>query len=247
MDLVLSSKYADAVDSDAMHHVSFPVPIPGEKATAVVTCRVASVFNEVGLKIWEAGWFLAEYVIAHHELFDGKNVLELGTGVGITGLALAASCSPRHLLLTDYAPNVMQNLRYNVEINENAFRCPVSVETLDWDTWEPSDEGSVLRPDILLAGDCAYDVDAFPSLMRVLQTFLGPSSDDANRSAIFAATIRNQSTFQEFLDQLAMHEISYTDITSQAAEKMGAQLYRYDNRDQIRLCRLARSVSGHQA
>jgi len=253
MDFVLSVRpaQADTLDTDDMHHVSFSVPCgPGEDQ-AVVTCRVASVFNEVGLKIWEAGWFLAEYVIAHANEFGGRSVLELGAGVGFTGLALAVTSKPSHVLLTDYAPSVMQNLRYNVEINADKFRCPVSVQVLDWETWEPAGSASAHRPDVFLAGDCVYDVAVFPFLMRVLDTFLGSvdGDDDAHiddkpaRSAIFAATIRNQKTFQAFLDQLAAHRISYVDITTVALAKMGDQRYRYDNRGQIRLCRLARSTS----
>lgn len=41
-----------------------------------------------GLHLWEAGIILARYIVSESKLFDGKNVLELGTGVGIGGLAL---------------------------------------------------------------------------------------------------------------------------------------------------------------
>ncbi|KAG7397978.1 hypothetical protein PHYBOEH_011907 [Phytophthora boehmeriae] len=241
MEFVLNPKMAEeSLNSEAMHHVSYS--IPSADSALVVTCRVASVFNEVGLKLWEAGWLLAEYAIAHESDFRGRNVLELGAGVGFSGMVLACICPANRVVLTDYAPNVMQNLRYNVEINASKFRCPVDVQTLDWDTWQPTDQDEV-RPDILLAGDCVYDVASFPSLMRVLQAFLGnDSGTSSQRVAIFASTIRNQETFQAFLDQLAAHYIEYVDITKPALEKMGEQIYSYPNRDQIRLCRLSRSV-----
>ncbi|RLN50895.1 hypothetical protein BBJ29_001555 [Phytophthora kernoviae] len=224
MEFVLNPKMAEeSVNSEATHHVSFTIPI--------------------GLKLWEAGWMLAEYAIAHESDFRGRNVLELGAGVGFTGMVLGCICPASRIVLTDYAPNVMQNLRYNVEINASKFLCPVDVQTLDWDTWQPTDQDKV-RPDILLAGDCVYDVAAFPSLTRVVQAFLGNNSGSSSqRVAIFAATIRNQKTFQAFLDQLAAHRIEYVDITEPAFEKMGEQIYSYSNRDQMRLCRLSRSVS----
>ncbi|KAF4322705.1 hypothetical protein BBO99_00003013 [Phytophthora kernoviae] len=242
MEFVLNPKMAEeSVNSEATHHVSFT--IPSANSSTVVTCRVASVFNEVGLKLWEAGWMLAEYAIAHESDFRGRNVLELGAGVGFTGMVLSCICPASRIVLTDYAPNVMQNLRYNVEINASKFLCPVDVQTLDWDTWQPTDQDKV-RPDILLAGDCVYDVAAFPSLTRVVQAFLGNNGGSSSqRVAIFAATIRNQKTFQAFLDQLAAHRIEYVDITEPAFEKMGEQIYSYSNRDQMRLCRLSRSVS----
>ncbi|KAE9023487.1 hypothetical protein PR003_g6108 [Phytophthora rubi] len=243
MEFVLNAKLADdSLNSEAMHHVSYTVPTAD--SSVVVTCRVASVFNEVGLKLWEAGWLLAEYAIAHESDFRDRKVLELGAGVGFTGMALACVCRSSRIVLTDYAPNVMQNLRYNVEINASKFICPVEVQTLDWDTWQPTDQDE--RPNVLLAGDCAYDVEAFPPLMRVLQSFLGNGEDSTEqhpqRVAIFAATIRSQKTFQEFLDQLAAHSIDYVDITVSSLEKMGEPIFSYPNREHIRICRLSRTV-----
>ncbi|OWZ09735.1 hypothetical protein PHMEG_00017521 [Phytophthora megakarya] len=244
MEFVLNAKLADdALNAEDMHHVSYTVP--AADSTVVVTCRVASVFNEVGLKLWEAGWLLAEYVIAHESEFRDRTVLELGAGVGFTGMVLACVCHSSRIVLTDYAPNVMQNLRYNAEINSSKFLCPVEVQTLDWETWQPTDHQDE-RPDVLLAGDCVYDVGAFPPMMHVLQSFLGNDqgsmSQRSQRVAIFAATIRNQKTFQAFLDQLAAHRIDYVDITTASLEKMGNQIFSYPNRDQIRICRLSRTT-----
>ncbi|CAH0473637.1 unnamed protein product [Peronospora belbahrii] len=245
MEFVLNTKFVDnSLSAETMHYVSYTVPTTSD-SSVIVTCRVASVFNEVGLKIWEAGWLLAEYVIAYQDELRDRNVLELGAGVGLTGMVLACVCRATRVVLTDYAPIVLQNLRYNVEINLNKFICPVEVQTLEWETWQPTDHISE-RPDVLLAGDCAYDVEAFPALMHALQVFFG--KDEASicqhrqRVAIFAATIRNQKTFQEFLNQLAAHCIDYVDITASTREKMGKHIFSYPNRDQIRLCRLSRAV-----
>ncbi|KAL4114235.1 hypothetical protein PRIC2_014915 [Phytophthora ramorum] len=245
MEFVLNAKLADdSLNAEAMHHVSYTVPTTD--SSVVVSCRVASVFNEVGLKLWEAGWLLAEYIIAHESEFRDRTVLELGAGVGFTGMVLACVCRSDRIVLTDYAPNVMQNLRYNVEINASKFLCPVEVQTLDWETWQPEDHDDE-RPDVLLAGDCAYDVAVFPALMRVLQSFLGNDGGSATqhpqRVAIFAATIRNQKTFQTFLDQLAQNRIDYVDITASS----GGQVFSYPNREQIRICRLSRSILDEDA
>lgn len=244
MEFVLNAKLMDdSLNAEAMHHVSYTVPTAN--SSVIVTCRVASVFNEVGLKLWEAGGLLAEYVIAHESEFHDRKVLELGAGVGFTGMVLACVCRSSRVVLTDYAPTVMQNLRYNVEINSNKFICPVEVQTLDWETWQPTDHEDD-RPNILLAGDCAYDVEAFPALMHALQVFFrkgeGSTCQNPQRVAIFAATIRNRKTFQKFLDQLAVHCIDYVDITMTAKEKIGAQIFLYPNRDQIRICRLSKTV-----
>lgn len=254
VEFVVDARLVDTtLRPDDLHHVSYTVvPLSqGTKTDAspsprIVTCRVASVINEVGLKIWEAGWYLTEYIVTHPSVFANQTVLELGAGVGFTGLALAAAAAPKRVILSDYSAMVMQNLRYNAEVNAPTFRCPVDVVTLDWETWDPSVDATDLRPDILLAGDCVYDVAIFPALVRVLQVFLdaGAGSGESPappRRAIFAATIRNQLTFQAFLDQLARFAIAYDDITAAALETMGPQRFPYDNRDQIRLCVLTRA------
>ena len=40
-----------------------------------------------GLHIWEAGIIMARFVALNPQLFEGKTVLELGSGVGIVGLS----------------------------------------------------------------------------------------------------------------------------------------------------------------
>jgi protein-lysine N-methyltransferase EEF2KMT len=232
----------------------------GSPHDVTVTLRVASVFNDVGLKIWEAGFFLAEYVLAHGDLFTGRSVLELGAGVGITGIIVAKCVRLSRLVMSDYAPKVLLNQRYNTELNE-PYVCPVDVDIIDWESWDPHEakrKTSYIRPDVLLAGDCVYDVAAFPPLVRVLQTFLGDEDHEESmepvgnndiqgktprRIAIFAATVRNQPTFQTFLDTLAKQQITYEDITQASLTRMGAvPLFPYDNREQIRLCKLYRTV-----
>jgi predicted nicotinamide N-methyase len=41
-----------------------------------------------GLKIWEAGIVLARYAVLNCKIFKEKEVLELGSGVGIAGIAI---------------------------------------------------------------------------------------------------------------------------------------------------------------
>ena len=51
------------------------------------------------------------------EMVDGKVILELGAGVGITGIALAKWTSIKHVLMTDYLENVIDNIHHNIEIS----------------------------------------------------------------------------------------------------------------------------------
>ncbi|RQM22780.1 hypothetical protein B5M09_005091 [Aphanomyces astaci] len=241
-----------AIDLDELHHVTYRIPHPRggsvdwtndaavhDRKNSVITCRVAAAHNEVGMKLWEAGFFLAEYVLSHTDVFRGQRVMELGAGVGFTGLVLASLPSvAAAVVLTDYAPVVMQNLRYNIEVNEHACRlqCPlVEAMLVDWTAWEWHDTPW----DILIAGDCVYDVAAFPAMVHVLATFLDA---DQKKSAIFASTLRNQATFDAFLKELHVHAIDYDDITAEAVANM-PRAFQYDNRGSIRLCRMTKAAT----
>lgn len=96
----------------------------------LVSMKEAQLFNEVrrqsqacsyllqvGLTTWFASYLLAELILMRPELFRGKAVLELGSGAGFCGLCLLRKARPRVLQLTDYAPDVLQNLTHNLTIS----------------------------------------------------------------------------------------------------------------------------------
>lgn len=40
----------------------------------------------MGLQIWRGALLLADYILSHPSLFEKKNILELGSGVGLTSI-----------------------------------------------------------------------------------------------------------------------------------------------------------------
>ncbi|KAG9335919.1 hypothetical protein JZ751_003476 [Albula glossodonta] len=89
-----------------------------------------------GLVTWEAALYLAEWALENRQVFAGRTVLELGSGVGLTGVAVCRSCSPRRYVFSDCHPCVLQRLQRNVHLNGLAVAdgdgVGVAVEELDW-------------------------------------------------------------------------------------------------------------------
>lgn len=80
---------------------------------SIVLIRTYPHHNDVGVaKVWEAGACLAEYLMHNPQLIQGKHVVELGAGVGLTGLVVAIEAKSVHM--TDYSEVILDNLAYNV-------------------------------------------------------------------------------------------------------------------------------------
>lgn len=95
-------------------HCSFEMS-PG---SAVISFRLCPrQLNPVGLATWPAGFLLAEAVLSGAIPLDGMRVLELGSGVGVTGIALARWSRVASVCLSDFLPSVLENLSHNVEIS----------------------------------------------------------------------------------------------------------------------------------
>jgi predicted nicotinamide N-methyase len=91
----------------------------------LIVLKVWPAFTHVGLAMWEAGYYIAEWILANEELFSGKRVLELGSGVGLSAITLARPFDPSYpvdklpnaIYMTDYSDIVLRNCVDNMRIN----------------------------------------------------------------------------------------------------------------------------------
>lgn len=60
---------------------------------------------------------LADWALINKEIFSNKNILELGSGVGFTGVTIAKHCSPQSFYLTDCHSRVLNTVCDNIRIN----------------------------------------------------------------------------------------------------------------------------------
>lgn len=141
---LLSSPCFSEYDPNECGHVTFltnnssddkkeEVNVTSRKLTTL-KMRVFPQHNDVAvMKVWEAGSCLAEYFMDQPHLVSGKRVVELGAGLGFTGLILSGLCDADHVQITDYTPACLENLRHNLCINKEWLedqRDSGSLETL---------------------------------------------------------------------------------------------------------------------
>ncbi|XP_041634488.1 protein-lysine N-methyltransferase EEF2KMT isoform X2 [Cheilinus undulatus] len=166
-----------------------------------------------GLVTWEAALYLAEWALDHHQAFTGRTVLELGSGVGLTGITICRSCSPKRFVFSDCHHSVLEKLRNNVELNGlTEEESAVSVEELDW-TAATEETIEQIGADTVIAADVVYDPDIVEVLVKLLSKILRCSSHAVHPQVLICSTIRNQETYSGFKQQLESAGISHRVLT----------------------------------
>jgi predicted nicotinamide N-methyase len=185
--------------------------------------RIFPQHNDVALRLWEAGATLAEYLLHDPWLVKGKRVVELGSGVGLTGLVAAGCCGASSVRLTDYTDASLDNLRHNVSMNREWLleQCKedevvhdenISAGYLDWNAYGddsnqqpkarlPPDDRvlpsckALSEADVLLAADVAYDSSVIGCLAQTVRTFLTSVGNSGRpKKVLFAKNLRNKQT-----------------------------------------------------
>ncbi|KAI8985644.1 hypothetical protein BD414DRAFT_488762 [Trametes punicea] len=148
-----------------------PISVDGNAAT-------------VGAHTWGSACLLAEMVVESPERFGllqdsigrGLRILELGAGTGLVSLALAKllsvishsqATSKPTVVATDYHPEVLNNLAYNIKANfseDPNLGISISAHSLDWSLFSDAaaDLTTLVAPldapfDIIFGADIIYE------------------------------------------------------------------------------------------
>ncbi|XP_070580604.1 protein-lysine N-methyltransferase EEF2KMT-like [Ptychodera flava] len=110
--------YADLVsieqDTDVCYKTYF---LPNGSSVCIQETNSVISHGTTGLCTWPASLYMTEWILANSTIFNGKKVLELGSGCGLLGLALCKSCQPKHFYFSDMHRLVLKSLLDNIVIN----------------------------------------------------------------------------------------------------------------------------------
>ncbi|MBI5250847.1 MAG: methyltransferase domain-containing protein [Desulfomonile tiedjei] len=116
--------------------------------------------------ITSAAVVLARHIESHCEDFYGRRVIELGCGLGLTGIA--AGLAGANVLFTDYVSQALEFAERNALLNgleQGAFDTGI----LDWENPGPLQEF-----DVALGSEIVYDYFFHGSLIRLVRQILKP-------------------------------------------------------------------------
>lgn len=114
-------------------------------------------------ELWPSAIALSHFLTAYPKLIEGKSVLELGAGLGLTSL-IAHQLTPSRLLLTDYEKDALDMIKENFRLN--GLPQP-DIRLLDWRS--PRLTGTFDR---IMASDILYEERFFQPLIHLFENFL---------------------------------------------------------------------------
>lgn len=185
----------------------------------VICCGVERAHNLVGMRTWGAGMLWCEIFYNSRGIFKDMCVLELGSGVGMTGLIAARSpFPPASVIMTDFTDHVLNNLQNNIDLDTKiggeratfVHSCKldwndVCKGNINWGQTVPGSEDKLRRCvdattnfDLLLAADCTYSEDIATALLKTIEVFLMQNTKKT-ASALVASCIRSMDTWMHFV------------------------------------------------
>uniref|UniRef100_A0A2I3HDQ1 FAM86 N-terminal domain-containing protein n=1 Tax=Nomascus leucogenys TaxID=61853 RepID=A0A2I3HDQ1_NOMLE len=135
----------------------------------------------MGLVTWDAALYLAEWAIENPAAFTHRTILELGSGAGLTGLAICKLCRSRAYIFSDCHSWVLKQLQGNALLNGLSLEADITANL----------------PDVVIAADVLYCPEAIVSLVGVLWRLHQRAPE-----VYVAFTVRNPETCQLFTTEL---------------------------------------------
>ncbi|CBI24279.3 unnamed protein product, partial [Vitis vinifera] len=90
-------------------------------------------FDLTGQLVWPGAMLLNDYLSKNAEILRGCSVIELGSGVGVTGILCSRFC--HEVVLTDHNEEVLKILNKNIELHtssENRNCTGLVAKKLEW-------------------------------------------------------------------------------------------------------------------
>lgn len=230
---------ASGADGDALGSINdptaqnvaptlFPLSVEvahGDEDDGAVTTRVLQFECDWDVGIGGSVWTSGEILSAHLQLqrrrycalFDGKRVVELGSGTGFVGLAVAACFRPAHVFLTDLSTHLAcleRNAARNQSVVQNGVN--VHVKELSWgsaehetalqDALAAASTDGARTPDVIIGTDVAYLRELYAPLQHTLRALA------ADSSTLVLLGLNRADTGMAFFQQLERDGFEYYKI-----------------------------------
>lgn len=169
--------------------------------TLLESRNLIAAAGTTGLRTWEAALHLGNYLCTNASLVNGKSILELGAGTGYASVLCSKHLGASHVLSTDGSDDVVSSLSTNFYLNGLQDVTTIEGKELKWGHalvgGEHPQWNAGRQIDLVLGADLTYDASNIPALVATFGELFDLYPEV---KIIIAATIRNPTTFQRFLE-----------------------------------------------
>ncbi|KAL4878437.1 putative methyltransferase-domain-containing protein [Aspergillus karnatakaensis] len=188
---------------------------------------VASVMYLQGTITGDQGSDSVLQKLLQTERCEPLNVIELGSGCGIVGIALAELLPQCSVLLTDL-PEVEEIVTKNINSAQPAHASEIKYRSLGWEEELPSDLFDGPSIDLVLVSDCTYNADSLPALVSVLSRLVQLSP----HAVVLVALKRrheSESVFFDLMQSVGLHDLHVhrMELPSQHEQSDEIELHSY--------------------
>lgn len=134
-------------------------------------------FDLTGQLVWPGARLMNDYLSKNGELLQGRSVIELGSGVGITGILCSRFC--QEVVFTDHNDEVLKILKKNIDLHTsptNPSSC-AGLEAMKLE-WGNSDHLNIILQkheggfDLILGADICFQQSSIAPLFDTVQQLL---------------------------------------------------------------------------
>jgi len=125
----------------------------------------------VGLQVWRAGLYLADYILENAANFANRTVLEMAAGTGLLSLVVASNhIRPKHVICTDMDKgDILPQIKRNIKLNEDGCSGQARITVAELDFMKTLIKETIEDVDIIMAADVIYDPVVTKAFFRCLK------------------------------------------------------------------------------
>ncbi|XP_011090179.1 protein-lysine N-methyltransferase EFM3 isoform X1 [Sesamum indicum] len=178
-------------------------------------------FDLTGQLVWPGAELLNHYLSKNADMLRGCSVIELGSGVGITGILCSRFCS--EVVMTDHNDEVLKILTRNIELHQSSqdsHSCArLKAEKLEWGNSEQLKYILQRHPegfDLVLGADICFQQSSIPLLFNTVEKLLQVSRQ-AKCKFILGYVSRAKVMDDMVISEASQHGLHVTEVAGTRA------------------------------
>lgn len=188
-------------------------------------------FDLTGQMVWPGAEILNDYLSKNSDMLRGCSVIELGSGVGVTGILCSRFCN--EVTMTDHNDEVLKILTRNIELHDSSKSSVCSAELksekLEWGNSEQLNYILQKHPegfDLVLGADICFQQSSIPHLFDTVERLLH-ASHKKNCRFILAYVSRTKAMDNMVIRDASRHGLHVTEVagTRTTIRDLGGVIY----------------------